>query len=1206
MDSEGVLVSGLTEIVKKLPVISQHISPAWGVTDDLRKLLKTLESIQALISDAEEKQINNATVGIWLRRLKDVVYDVDDVMDEICYETMRHSERENNLKLKVRNFISKSSNPLVFHFKMVIKIRGIKKDLDEIYNDQVRYSLNATGTSQVDQTREQRNRLTTSVIDDSVFIGRENAISDIVKTLTNKLFSSVSPSLTSSDNSSFQKQLSVVSIMGMGGLGKTSLAQMVYQDKSIETHFKQKMWVCVSDKFDVYRILKEILESITGVSCGDHSNVDVLARQVKKKLMGKNYLLVLDDLWNGDAKAWEKLKEVLVNGGEGSKLLVTTRSQKVASIVGGKVHNLQKLTDDACWSIMQKKNSFPGGAALTKNMSNIGRGIAKKCDGLPLAANFLGSLLYLNRDESYWNSINNDNNLWFQPENKRVISILKLSYDNLSSPLKQCFSYCSLFPKDWEIERAILIRMWMAEGFIHLPADEVNNRSLEDIGNDYFEFLLRNSFFQDVKKDEIGVILRCKMHTLVHDLAMSVVDRNEFGFDGKEVVSLVRRIQLVFDIGSSTTNAEVLSEAKKLRSVIVLHPEYCSQVSSFSSVERLRTLYPLGGWYAKISFSIPKFKHLRFLDLSNCEFDLAPDVSLSHSHNLQTLILHRCKNVSGFLRETGALRNLRHLDVSKSDIEALPNDFIVSLTNLQTLDLYECIQFEALPEQISFLKHLRHLNLAYSSITQIHSSISCITNLMALNFEYCWNLDALPRELGALTRLRCLDLSYTKIKVLPESCISNLCNLEIVDFGFNCGLPREIKNWRKLRRFTHHREGDNMPRGMEKLTCLETLCSYMVRKEADVHSGIKELAVLNSLQVLYIERLQNVRGGREDAERAKLKDKKNLKELYLTWSSDEDVEDDDMVFEGLRPHSNLRKLEIRGFSGLNLPKWMGSSSNCLLLVSLSLQNCNSCENLPALGMLQSLKTLLIQKMKSVKFLGREFYYQQQQEEEESRSTQNSATTASSLFPCLVELIINNMENLEEWVAPPPSSNFCANSFPLLESLYMQDCPKLRSAPNSFSSLKELRLMETNGKAVNSILSAGGCLTFLTSIDISESPELIYFPLGVLLQNNTPNLHSLTISNCSDFQGFRDDIHVSDSSSSRSSSSLHVLALISCPVLTSLPDLRFWTSLRRLSICECHKLKESIPYDLNTLVSFLDLLEVDFIEREDEESDEESS
>ncbi|XP_026434784.1 putative disease resistance protein RGA3 [Papaver somniferum] len=147
----------------------------------------------------------------------------------------------------------------------------------------------------------------------------------------------------------------------MGGLGKTTVAQMVYKDDSIVRNFDLRAWVCVSDNFDIYKILRDTAESITGNKYENPSNVDVLANQVKEMLIGKKYLLVLDDLGNEDVGDWEKLNSYLVHGGMGSKILVTTRSQKVASVVGGKSHDLEKLSDDICWSIIEGKILCRGG-----------------------------------------------------------------------------------------------------------------------------------------------------------------------------------------------------------------------------------------------------------------------------------------------------------------------------------------------------------------------------------------------------------------------------------------------------------------------------------------------------------------------------------------------------------------------------------------------------------------------------------------------------------------------------------------------------------------------------------------------------------------------------------------------------------------------------------------------------------------------------
>ncbi|XP_026428367.1 putative disease resistance protein RGA3 [Papaver somniferum] len=567
----------------------------------------------------------------------------------------------------------------------------------------------------------------------------------------------------------------------------TTVAQMVCNDDSVGA------WVCVSDPFDTFEILRGIIESIKKENCVKPSNVDVLANQVKEILIRKKYLLVLDDLWNEDTEDWGKLKRFIDCGGLGSKILVTTRSQRVASAVGSSVYNLKKLSDEVCWSFIEKKLSSQGGAVLTPEMTSIGKEIAEKCDGLPLAANSLGSLMCSRRDESYWLSIVNDiNRLRGTSEHKKVISILKLSYDNLPSPLKQCFSYCCIFPKDWKINREMLIRLWMAEGFL-LPSVGGENISLEEIGNEYFEHLVWSSFFQDVQESVISgdSVVTCKMHDLVHDLALSVLDCNEFGItkvkDGKEQVSDVRRLQLQFDGGRRMTSPNVLLNAMKLRTIIAVQPENFSHVNSFFRHKCLRILCPLGYWVGcslsrgfdrQICSASPisKLKHLRYLDLSF--IDLSREVSLSHSYNLQTLILVGCENVpSRFVSKIGSLKSLRHLDISYSDIKFIP-------------------------ENIGSLEHLSCLDVSNTQISKLPDSITRISSLKILKFDYCYYLDALPIELGALTGLRRLNLIDTNIQELPESCITNLCNLEIVRLGWECELPKEIKNWPKLRIFT--------------------------------------------------------------------------------------------------------------------------------------------------------------------------------------------------------------------------------------------------------------------------------------------------------------------------------------------------------------------------------------------------------------------
>ncbi|XP_026438487.1 disease resistance protein RGA2-like [Papaver somniferum] len=1047
MAFDGVLTDGASEILKKLvTVLGSDISLVWGVKDDLNRLKQTLEVIAAVTSDAEMKQLKDAAVKLWLKRLKDVSYDAEDVLEEFSYEAMHRS----NKKSKVKVFFS-SSNQVAFCSKMARKIKGINTQLDQIAADMERFHFQTS--SSVGYKQEQHNRQTTSFfVDISKFVGRKEDKSKIVRMLTTTSISSSTSLPSSSVNYNTHEKVSVISIVGMGGVGKTSLAQSIYSDKSVEIYFKKIMWVCISDDFDVFKILKNIMESITNSKCEDFSNTNVLERKVREELEGKKYLLVLDDLWNEDPIKWENLKVVLDCGSVGSKVLVTTRSLKVASVVQGSIppYNLDVLSEADCWSIIKNKAFSPGGAEETPNMKIIGEEIAKKCGGLPLAANFFGCHMHSHRNERDWLSIRDNEDIeTLGNQSGGIIPILKLSYDSLPSHLKQCFSYCCLFPKDWEFNRESLIRLWVAEGFIH-PSIGANQNSLEDIGNDYFLGLLSNSFFQDAKRDEhLADIVSFKMHDLVHDLALSVISNHEVKtFNASEMnddVSQIRRLRV-------SLMEEIPKNAKKLRTI------FFQEGFAFPiplSNKHLRVIHRLDEdsyWNTTpVSSSAFKFKHMRYLDLSFSDIEDVHAESIHQLYNLQTLNFHYSKSVQNILKEgIGCLINLRHLDLSYSDANLLP-DSITRLANLETLDIHNCRGIRVLPPNIGHLQNLASLDISSTRISELPDSISLLHKLTKFDFLYC-NLEALPRSFGTLTQLRSLDLSCTNITELPESLTSNICKLEYVNFAAGCKLPEDIKNWVKLRCLLFWGGADvMMPRGVENLTRLEVLDSFTVRKEDDVSidscsynsnsSSIHGLANMNSLRMLKIQSLENVRGGKVEEERAKLKDKQNIQELELVWYFiDEEVvvNNSFMVLEGLQPHPNLKEFSITGFPGLKLPKWMGSSSCLPNLVKLYFFCCENCVKLIGLGQLPCLQILKIQKMDSVKCLGEELYYQNQEEDESKGPA--ICTTTTTLFPSLTQLHIIDLKVLEEWFAPD-------NSFPCLEEVEIKECGNLTSIPD---------------------------------------------------------------------------------------------------------------------------------------------------------------
>ncbi|XP_026421219.1 disease resistance protein RGA2-like isoform X2 [Papaver somniferum] len=1071
-------------------------------------------------------------------------------------------------RVKVWNLVS-SSNPLTFRLKMARKIKDINQIIDEICKEKDIFQLQMICCNSIaDRHRERKYRETVAFVEDSEIFGRKSDKSNIVELLIN----------SSASNNQVEK-ISVIPIVGMGGLGKTSLTQLVFKDDVIVKHFEPRVWVCVSDHFNFSELRGGIVESITRTKCDSSLTLDTLVNMVQEHLTGKKYLLVLDDLWNENAEEWLTFKRWLVVGAQGSKILVTTRVNQVASVVRGAIcpYKLQQLSVDECWYIVKKEAFAPGGAAETPELEEIGKEIARKCRGLPLAARTIGSLLHSKEDVKDWLSIMK-NEIWDIPEtNSKIIQILKLSYDNLPAHLKQCFSYCSVFPKDWKIEKETLIRLWIAEGFLQ-SSDEQKEKSTEDIGNDYFNILLSYSFFQDVEKDEFGDIQTCKMHDLIHDLAQIVVGKHGYSSlkaHEMEHISNIHRLAYVADAGSLEAFCDALSNGKKLRTVVTINGPgtYLNPQSFFIGAKNLRVLdmSAFRGMTVPTS-SMSNLRHLRYLNLSYCEISHSLN-DICSLYNLQTLVLCSSK-FQELPRNFGSLKNMRHLNLSCTMITTLPES-VTRFCNLRTLNLSQCTEFQMFPGGIGAWKHLRLLDVSGAGITQLPDCITSFKNLRKLEFKLCKNLDVLPNNIGDLKLLRCLDLEDTGIEVLPDSCLNSLSNLETVRFG-RCKLPKDISNWRKLKHFVHDRDEDEMPKGIERLNCLETLKYVAGEVTEPGNEALVDLNGLNLLQELAIWNLHNLRD-RKDAESANLTGKQNLHLLWLDWGGrlfrdfgEQDA--DGVVMEALQPPVHLKNLFVTEFMGSKFPSWMGVSSCLPNLVRLQLVLCRKVKQLPALGQLPFLRILRICNSDTIKCLGNEFY------EEETDTCKKPVA-----FPSLIDLQLWVMSDLEESVAPPPQdvSSF-PNSFPCLEFMVIHGCCKLTATPTMFPNIKKLHLHDINGNAVSSILSN---LTSLVELSITEVPELIFLQKGIFRNNH--RLESLSVRRCTDFRGFSS---VENEKEPVSNSHLLELEFIDCPALTVFPDIRGCTSLQKITIKGCKELK--FRYDPRTCLSSVAKLDID--------------
>ncbi|XP_059439408.1 putative disease resistance protein RGA3 [Corylus avellana] len=514
--AEQILFGTAQRIIETFgSLAAKEIGLLWGFENELQSLSNTVSTIEAVLLDAEEHHAaGNHQVTVWLRKLEAVIYDADDLLDAVSTEALRRQVMTHHKKAKqVRIFFSKS-NQLVYRLKMAYKIKAMRERLDAIDVDRQRFHLKlklshvetgAGGNKDRDNTH--------SYVCAEAIIGRENDQKAVIHRLL---------------DSNVEDNVSILPIVAIGGLGKTALAQLIINDEQIQEHFQLKMWVCVSDPFQVKNIVEKIFEAATKKK-PETMEMDTLIGKLKETIDGKKYLLVLDDVWNEDQEKWSHLKQVLMGGASGSRILVTTRTEKVAMIIRSESvariigtvesYSLKGLNEEASWSLFKQK-AFKKAQEPKENSSivAIGREILAKCSGVPLAIRTIGGLLHFLNLEREWLSFKKNELSKIHQNENDILPTLKLSYDHLPSHLKHCFAYCSLYPKDYQFNKSRLIQLWIAQGFVN---SSEKNQCLEYVGNEYFMDLLWRSFFQEAT-DKFGNVIGCKMHDLMHDLAILV------------------------------------------------------------------------------------------------------------------------------------------------------------------------------------------------------------------------------------------------------------------------------------------------------------------------------------------------------------------------------------------------------------------------------------------------------------------------------------------------------------------------------------------------------------------------------------------------------------------------------------------------------------------------------------------------------------
>ncbi|GKV49659.1 hypothetical protein SLEP1_g56398 [Rubroshorea leprosula] len=1099
-------------ISKVISVATEQINLAVSWKAELRRLCKKLTMIHAVLQDADRRQVGESAVKLWLENLRDVACEAEDVVDEVVYERLKQEARiQKQMKKKVCLFFT-FSNPFIFRLKMANKIKNLIASIAEINEEARQFGLQSRHAIHEPRSNPQvvyplpgyRLRV----------IGREDDVSKIVDLL-------IDPSN--------KESLSVISIVGMGGLGKTTLAKSVQSHDKIVRNFGKTMFICVSEDFDVKRVLKEMIECLTEEGCSI-ANQATLVKKMQDLLKNENYLLILDDVWNEDKVKWEALRDCLleINKNKMSRVVVTTRSEKIASIMGTlreHMYHLQELEDDKCWSIIEQR-AFGSSSVPSVELKEIGKQIAKQCRGVPLVANVIGASLSNQRGRNEWLSVKNKFDAWGtsslgDDSREWIDQALQLSFDRLpNTTLKQCFAFCSIFPKDWEIEKEMLIQLWMAEGFLQ-PS---RGSSMEDIGDKYFSDLLSYSLFLEEERDSTGKIKSCKMHDLIHDLATS---------NSKSET-------LILKAGSESNIAHV-------RHLNLVNAEEIVPANFVEVAGKLHSLFLQGDMLGKMPDSFKRLRILSFETGSLWRIDIG---------QLPTWI--------------GKMKHLRYLDISSTNIKELPQ-FIMELYSLQTLRFMWCSQIVKQPEGVENLVSLRHIHFNEDSCMPLR--IGRLKDLQTLQL-FVVGL----QEGSRIEELGCLSQLGGKLRICHLEHVENYSEAEKAKLSEKIGLHELRLEWtdRNTDECNHDEDvlaGLKPPPNLRNLTIKryggEKCPSWMVPSFSESFS----LNNLVDLKILKCKKLKSmpIMIGLSSLQQLRISDCLELTRIG------------DGVFAFPK---SLKRLEI--WSCPRLETIGDSISTLTCLEELNLSSCGDLRLIPIMSGLSSLQQLRIQNCLELTKIGDgAFAFPASLRQLCIRSCPRLETIGESIstLTCLEELDLEGCEDLRLIPIMRGLSSLqqlriqnCleltrigdgAFAFPAsLRQLCIRSCPRLETIGESISTLTCLEELDLSGfEDLRPISSVNG-LSSLRKLRIDECSSVVSLPNGL---SSCTAIKELIISDCHNLISISEDL--------KDLHSLVVLCIFRCENLRSIPEESFscLVCLEHLGIGGFSKELEEFPY-----------------------------
>ncbi|KAJ4893614.1 Disease resistance protein (NBS-LRR class) family [Raphanus sativus] len=656
----------------------------------LKRLKVALATVHPVIADADQKADHVREVKHWLTGLTDAMFQAEDVLDELLTEALRRK-----VVAEVGGFGGLFQNLMGGNEASKNKIERKMENVVRLLEHHVKH-IEIIGLKEYSETREpqwrQASRSRPDDLPQGGVVGRAEDKVALVHLLL-------------SDNETGIRRPAVFSIVGMPGVGKTTLTQIVFKDESVTNRFDVRMWITVGLNFNVFTVTKAVLQEITS-SAVNTEDLPSLQLQLKEALSGKRFLLVLDDFWSESSTDWESFKVAFTDAEEGSKIVITTRSEIVSTAAqADKVYRVKLMTNEECWELISRSafgNISVG--SINQELEGIGKRIAEHCKGLPLTARAIASHLRSKPNPDDWYDVSKN----FSTYTNSILPVLKLSFDILPPVLKRCFSLCSIFPKGYVFNREELVLLWMAMDLLYQPR---SNKRLEEIGYDYIDDLVCRSFFLRSTKSFV-------MHDLMNDLAKATSGDFCFRLEDDNIAEVPSKVRH-FSFSRSQCDASMAFK-------------------SISGAEFLRTILP---------FNVPT--GLESLQLT--EKNLNPLLQALSSLRILSLSHYQITRLPKSLK---GLKQLRYLDLSSTKIKYLP-EFVCTLCNLQTLLLSNCRYLSSLPTNIAELIKLRLLDLVGTPLVEMPLGIKKLRSLQKLsNFVVGRLSGAGLHELKELSDLR--------------------------------------------------------------------------------------------------------------------------------------------------------------------------------------------------------------------------------------------------------------------------------------------------------------------------------------------------------------------------------------------------------------------------------------------------------------------